>query len=144
MSRAKAKLKPATAGDAQRVLGCTEETADALIELQRRTREAQRRHAWVQPKRIADVVADVVQRRGYARQQAAAACEDAWQAAVGTERARFTRPGAVRRGVLDVTVAHSLLVQELGFDKQRLVATLQAALPDMNIREIRFRIGSIQ
>ena len=31
------------------------------------------------------------------------------------------------RGVLDVTVAHSLLVQELGFDKQRLVATLREA-----------------
>jgi hypothetical protein len=46
--------------------------------------------------------------------------------------------------VLEVTVAHSLLLQELGFDKQRLVATLRAALPDMNIREIRFRIGSIQ
>jgi predicted nucleic acid-binding Zn ribbon protein len=144
MSRAKSKLQATTAEDAQRDLGCNEETADALVELQRRTHEARRRYAWVQPKRIADVVADVVQRRGYARQRAAAACEDAWQAAVGTERAQFTRPGAVRRGVLEVTVAHSLLMQELGFDKQRLVATLRAALPDMNIREIRFRIGSIQ
>ena len=57
--------------------------------------------------------------------------------------ARFTRPGRVRRGVLEVTVSNSTIVQELGFEKQRILAVLQAELSDVRIRDLRFRIGAV-
>jgi predicted nucleic acid-binding Zn ribbon protein len=58
--------------------------------------------------------------------------------------ARFTRPGQVRRGVLEVTVSNSTIVQELTFQKERILAVLRAKRPDARIRDLRFRIGSVK
>jgi predicted nucleic acid-binding Zn ribbon protein len=108
----------------------------------RRGRE-QRRHYARRPKRIADVLAQLITARGYGRIQANAAFTAAWQQAAGPELARFTRPGQIRRGQLEVTVANSTIVQELTFQKERILATLQAALPDARIRDLRFRLGPV-
>ncbi len=69
------------------------------------------------PKPIADIMAQLMARRGYAREQSAAAYDDAWRSAVGEAIARFTRAGAIRRGALEVFVANSTLMQELTFQK---------------------------
>jgi predicted nucleic acid-binding Zn ribbon protein len=108
----------------------------------RRGRE-QRRHYARRPKRIADVLAQLITARGYGRIQANADFTAAWQQAAGPELARFTRPGQIRRGQLEVTVANSTIVQELTFQKERILATLQAALPDARIRDLRFRLGPV-
>ena len=44
---------------------------------------------------------------------------------------------------MEVIVAHSALVQELGFQKATLLATLARLLPDEPIRDLRFRVGTI-
>ncbi|MEQ8208810.1 MAG: DUF721 domain-containing protein [Lacipirellulaceae bacterium] len=96
-----------------------------------------------EPKQIADVVAQLVQRKGYAGVQAAREWDEAWQQAVGEKLAKVTSPGAMKRGVLEVIVANSLLMQELGFDKERLLQAMQTALPESGIKQLRFKVGKV-
>jgi predicted nucleic acid-binding Zn ribbon protein len=96
------------------------------------------------PQPIANVLAQLLARRGYARQSAAASCEAAWREAVGQALARVTRPGNIRRGVLEVFVANSTLVQELAFQKTQLLDRLRQSLPDESIRDLRLRVGPIE
>jgi predicted nucleic acid-binding Zn ribbon protein len=108
----------------------------------RRERE-QRRHYARRPKKIGDVLAQLITARGYGRVQADAEMVAAWQSAVGQALARFTRPGLVRRGVLEVTVVNSTIVQELSFEKERILTALRVELPNARLRDVRFRIGSV-
>jgi hypothetical protein len=96
-----------------------------------------------QPRPIADVLAQLMARRGYAREQSAAAYSQAWSSAVGDPMSKFTQAGLLKRGALEITVANSVLVQELGYRKAELLAKLCQLLPDQNIRDLRFRVGSI-
>jgi predicted nucleic acid-binding Zn ribbon protein len=109
----------------------------------RRDREQRRQYAR-KPKTIGDVLAQLITARGYGRVQANEDFTTAWQAAVGETIARYTRPGRLRRGVLEVTVSNSMMVQELTFQKQQLIAKLQCEFPDARIRDLRFRIGSVR
>ena len=117
--------------------------SDAAADFTARRDREQRRHYARRPKKIADVLAQLITVRGYGRIQADADFTAAWQAAAGPALARFTRPGRLRRGVLEVAVANSTIVQELTFQRQRILQTLQAELPDAHIRELRFRIGTV-
>jgi predicted nucleic acid-binding Zn ribbon protein len=96
------------------------------------------------PRAIGDVLSELMARRGYARVQTGEASEEAWRQAAGPLAAKYTRVGQVRRGTLEVIVANSALVQELGFQKQGLLKTLAALLPDAGIKNIRFRVGTIE
>ena len=116
---------------------------DDWTDLQRR-RDAHRR--WFfgnQPKRASEVIAEVMQRRGYATIRQSRDFSEAWTSVAGADFAAVTEPGALKRGTLEVTVANSLVLQELTFQKQRLLADLQVALPDAGIKQLRFRVGKI-
>jgi predicted nucleic acid-binding Zn ribbon protein len=93
------------------------------------------------PRQIGSVFAELVSQRGYARVQATSEREAAWRALVGPELAALTEVAALRRGTLEVLVAHSLLMQELVFRKEELLAGLQAALPDAGVKQLRFQLG---
>ena len=108
----------------------------------RRDREQRRQYAR-KPKKIADVLAQLITARGYGRIQATADFTAAWQQAAGDTIAKYTRPGRLKRGTLEVTAGNSTIIQELTFQKQQILAQLQTALPDAKIRDIRFRVGSI-
>jgi predicted nucleic acid-binding Zn ribbon protein len=108
----------------------------------RRDRE-QRRHYARRPKRIGDVLAQLITARGYGRIQADGELVAAWHKAAGPQLARFTLPGRLRRGQWEITVSNSTVVQELTFEKERILAALREALPDAQIRDLRFRIGPI-
>lgn len=110
---------------------------------QRRQREQRRYHAR-RPKAIKEVLAQLITARGYGRIQATADFTAAWRAAAGETFAAYTQPGRVKRGCLEVIATNSIVVQELTFEKQRILAALQEQCPDANIRDIKFRIGSIR
>jgi predicted nucleic acid-binding Zn ribbon protein len=117
--------------------------SDAASDFIARRGREQRRHYARYPKKIADVLAQLITARGYGRIQADADFSAAWQEAAGPALARFTRPGQIRRGQLEITVANSTIMQELTFQKDRIFTALKAELPDSNIRDLRFRLGSI-
>ena len=116
---------------------------EQLQDLQRRRASHQRWFNAKRPKPIGNVIAQLVQRRGYAQVRAAGERENAWQGAVGDELAAVTSVYKLRRGVLEVLVANSLLMQELTFRKEELLVSLQAELPEAGIKQLRFRVGQI-
>jgi predicted nucleic acid-binding Zn ribbon protein len=95
------------------------------------------------PQKISDVLARLITQRGYARMQGATVEREVWAEAVGPQIASMSRPGELKRGVLDVYVTSNILIQELGFQKAQLLAALQAKLPQHKITGLRFKVGSI-
>lgn len=116
---------------------------DDIADFTARRAKEQRRYHWRRPKKIADVLAQLITARGYGRIQGSVDMQSAWRAAVGETLGRFTRAGALRRGQLEITVANSAALQELTFQKQQILASLQRELADTSIRSLRFRIGAI-
>ncbi|MEX2174496.1 MAG: DUF721 domain-containing protein [Pirellulaceae bacterium] len=95
------------------------------------------------PKNLGDVMSQLLAKRGYAQVQAAASCEGAWRTAVGVKLSPHTRPGNVQRGVLQVTVRNSSILQELAFVKAKVVKQLAALAPEHKIKDVKFRLGEI-
>ena len=96
------------------------------------------------PKPVAEILGELFAARGFGRLRAQAELEDAWKTAVGEPASRQTRLGEVRRGVLNVTVAHPALLEKLSvFEKPRLLAALRQNAPGTVVHDIRFRVGPI-
>jgi predicted nucleic acid-binding Zn ribbon protein len=95
------------------------------------------------PKQVRDVLSQLLAKRGYAQVQMAAGCEAAWREAVGEALAGHTRPGNIRRGVLEVLVRNSSVLQELAFLKAKAVRLLAKLIPEQQIKDIRFRVGTL-
>jgi predicted nucleic acid-binding Zn ribbon protein len=96
------------------------------------------------PKPLAEILGELFAARGFGRLRALKELEDAWNAAVGEPGCRQTKVGEVRRGVLNVTVAHPTLLEELAaFQKPALLAALRRDAPGTVIHDIRFRVGPI-
>ena len=96
------------------------------------------------PQPIAEALSALLARRGYASVEAAAERDEAWQASWVTNMAQYSRMGNIRRGVLEVMVCNSAVLQELTFQKKQLLEKIVVALPDQKIRDLRFRIGVVK
>jgi predicted nucleic acid-binding Zn ribbon protein len=101
----------------------------------------QRRFFARRPKKIVDVLAELIAKRGYTRFQANEQLETVWRQASGLRLAEYSRPLGVRGGSLDVLVANSTVMQELNFQRKQILGELQRQLPDAQIRKIKFRVG---
>lgn len=92
---------------------------------------------------MSSIVAELLARRGFLQQQSVAVCHEAWREAAGSKMVEFTCPGPVRRGVLEVRVANSTILQELIFQKAAILVKLSQLVPELQVRELRFRVGTI-
>ncbi len=96
------------------------------------------------PKPLSDILGELFASRGLGRLRALKELGDAWDAAVGEPACRQTKLGEVRRGVLNVTVAHPALLEELAaFQKPALLAALRQNAPGTTVHDIRFRVGPV-
>jgi len=93
------------------------------------------------PERIGDILSSVFVRRGLGQQQGMALYQQAWEEAAGAIVSRYTSVKGIYAGRLEVFVANSTLLQELGFRKEELLARLGALLPRDGITDIRFRLA---
>lgn len=82
-------------------------------------------------------------RTGYAQALTSNNCDEAWREAAGPQLAPHSRPGRLRRGVLEVIVGNSTVLHELSFRKTDLLRQLGASMPENTIQDIRFRVGEI-
>jgi len=89
---------------------------------------------------IGSVMRKLLAEKGYAAVQASQELAEAWPHAVGESLAKYTRPGKLARGVLSVEVANSLVLQEIHFEKNRVLKALQVALPAHKLSDLRFRV----
>lgn len=95
------------------------------------------------PIKLGEILAELILRRGYAREQSQANFTELWRAAAGEMLAKYSRVGQVKRGTLEVVVANSALVQELTFRKSELIDKLRQGLPNEKINDLRFRVGPL-
>ena len=95
------------------------------------------------PQRIGDVLAELMARRGYAREQSFERYAEVWRRVAGDVLAACSRATQVRRGVLEVLVSNSTMIQEIAFQKSDLVKRLADALPEENIRDLKLRVGPV-
>jgi hypothetical protein len=119
------------------------EITDASTDFTARRDREERRFYGRRPKKIGDVVAQLITQRGYGRVGTDEQLAAAWQRAAGETLAKFSRAGKLRRGQLEVWVANSTMMQEFGFEKGRILAAIQRELPEAKIRDLRFKVGSI-
>jgi predicted nucleic acid-binding Zn ribbon protein len=96
------------------------------------------------PERLGEILSRLFTARGWGRRQDRLRLEQAWAEAAGPETAKETRVAGLRRGVLEVTVANAVLLQELAhFHKRRLLEALRPRLPGTTITDLRFRAGVV-
>ena len=96
------------------------------------------------PQPIAEVLSELLARRGYARVEASAQLAAVWRETVGDLLAESTMPGRIRGHTLEIVVADSTLVQEFTIRKAELLSGLNHPLPERNIRDLRFRVGPVR
>ena len=94
------------------------------------------------PKPISEILSRLMARRGYANQQMSEEWREVWSTVAGAQ-AKRTRPGKFSRGVLEVIVTNSTVLQELTFRKKQLLQSMQTHAPHFQIKDLRFRVGEI-
>ncbi len=97
------------------------------------------------PRPLSEILGELFTVRGYGRLRALSELEEVWNTAVGEPHCHQTRVGEVRRGVLNVTVAHPTLLEELAaFRKPALLRALRTGTHGTTIHDIRFRVAPIE
>ena len=96
------------------------------------------------PERISEILSRLFTARGWGRRQERMRLEQAWVEVAGEQIAKQTRAGAIKRGVLEIEVGNSTLLQELaGFHKRRLLEALKRKLTGVFLKDLRFRAGVV-
>ena len=95
------------------------------------------------PQPLSQALSELITLRGYARVMGNAQLQAAWTDVAGPQIASQTRASAIKRGVLQVGVAHAPLLAELvSFHKATLLKGLQANHADLKIRDLKFKLDS--
>ncbi len=102
--------------------------------------QARSRSVGPRAKPIGAIIKSLLVKRGITDEQTSLMTQEEWQRAVGPALAAETRPGNLQRGQLYVYASSNLVLQELHFSKVTILKSLQAALPDFKIRDLRFRV----
>lgn len=93
------------------------------------------------PERIGSILTRLMARRGFQRQIFQEQLETVWAEIVGEKLAEQTRPGAVRRGTLEIFVSHSIFEQELSFMQPVLLQKLNAVIGENKIKRFKFTLA---
>lgn len=94
------------------------------------------------PEPLREILANLFTARGWGKRQARLKLDRAWASAAG-DHANHSKVLALRRGILEIEVDSSVMLQELAhFRKRELLKTLKERLPDHNIKDLRFRACS--
>ena len=94
------------------------------------------------PDRISHVVNRLARRRGYFQDLTDSNWSEVWLNAAGSRLAKMTRVGRLRRGVLEIYVENSTTLQELAFEKSRLLKKMRLAMPEARLDDLKFRLGA--
>ena len=95
------------------------------------------------PKRTGDIIGQMMARQGYAQNKSNDELNEAWEIAVGPMFQKSTKAGRISRGVLEVHVASSAAMNQLSFQKKKLLSAMQQQLPQNKIKDIRFKLGNV-
>ena len=120
-----------------------EESYDELDFSQAQDLVKNRQRYFRRPKKSADILGRLMARKGYAQTESANELEEVWNQVVGLKWQTKTKVGNINRGVLEVFVASSMVNQQIGFQKRKILKEIQTRLPKNKIKDLHFRIGNV-
>ncbi|MDO4571639.1 MAG: DUF721 domain-containing protein [Planctomycetia bacterium] len=91
---------------------------------------------------LQDVLNNLALQFGFGRTREDDDLAEAWRDAAG-ELASLTTVAAVRKGLLEIVAADSVVMQELSFQKHTLLEKMKEKYPDAQWKDIRFSVGKI-
>jgi hypothetical protein len=68
---------------------------------------------------------------------------ESWREAVGPDVSENTRPAGIRKRLLVVYVTSPVWIHHLHFSKQSIIERLNDRMENLQIADIRFRIGPV-
>ena len=92
---------------------------------------------------IGDIVRSVFERIEKEKSFTREDIEERWKEMAGQDAARHTRPASLRKGVLTVFVDSSPWMQQMNYEKRKLLKQLKRAFGKDRISGIHFKIGEI-
>lgn len=97
------------------------------------------------PEKIGDILGRLFVAKGWGRKQERLKLEKSWAEAAGEEYAQHTRVLVLKKGVLEVSVDSSVLLQELSqYQKRPILAKLRKLLPALVLTDLRFKYGKAE
>ena len=94
-----------------------------------------------EPTAVGAVLPRVLDELGLEATRAALRAAACWEAVVGPEAARHSRPVALRAGVLEANVDSSVWSQQLALRRPEILAALRRELGPAAPSELRLRVG---
>jgi len=95
------------------------------------------------PQSIQRLINRVIARRGVTQVQARDELIASWRSVCNPQFVNHTQVLALRHRKLEVRVGHSLINQQLNFEKDRLLLALQQKLPQANLQGLVFKTGPV-
>jgi predicted nucleic acid-binding Zn ribbon protein len=92
------------------------------------------------PRKIGSLISQLMSRRGYASVGAESALTGTIKSAVDASIASSFRVGKLQRGVLMIYAVDSVVMQELTFQKRRILKKLAEEHPQAKIQDLRFKV----
>ena len=90
--------------------------------------------------KLGDLLPQLLAKYGLQRRRDVDGINDAWKEAVGPPFDGVSRVVGFNRGTLEVAVPHSAFVQELSFRNTELLRAMQNALPEEQVKKIKFSV----
>lgn len=91
-------------------------------------------------RKLGSIIGQLMARRGYAQVLAGQEFQRIIESAVGPKLASSIHVGNLRAGVLQLYAPDSVTLQELNFQKRKILARIQKEFPDGQVSDLRFRI----
>ena len=94
-----------------------------------------------EPQHVGKVLSELIALKGLARVHGSQQLQQAWRTVAGEEIGRRSRVVELTRGVLQISVGSSAVLNELaGFHKQTILEALHQQFAHLKIREIKFKL----
>ncbi|MCX5692222.1 MAG: DUF721 domain-containing protein [Candidatus Omnitrophica bacterium] len=95
------------------------------------------------PEDIGDIISQVIKKLDTKTHGAREEIVAAWHKAIEPEAAFHTKPVAIKKNILTVEVDSSSWLYILSLKKRNILGAMKKTLGDVEIEDIRFRIGEI-
>ena len=95
------------------------------------------------PKHGSELINQLLSRKGYGQTNATASLEQHWTEAVGHSLGNKCQPGVLRRGTLEIIVQNSSVLQEITFQKRKILQELQRRMQSLDIADLKFKVGPL-
>ncbi len=93
------------------------------------------------PKPLRTVLNRLLARQGYNQALGDASLQELWEQTVPAGWRASTRIKKYSRGVLEISVADPITLQQMEFGKHQMVKQLQVKAPEKRIKQIRLSLG---